>query len=159
MKVTVVAVGRLKSGPEREILDRYLDRARRAGRQLGLAFDLREIAESSAGNPAVRKDEEAALILAAVPRDATLVALDEGGRSVDSRGFAARVAAWRDGGAKDLALAIGGPDGLGPPILGKASLRLAFGTMTWPHQLVRVMLAEQLYRVVTILSGHPYHRD
>jgi 23S rRNA (pseudouridine1915-N3)-methyltransferase len=159
VKVTVVAVGRLKAGPERELLDRYLDRARRAGRQLGLTFDIREIAESSAGNPAVRKDEEAALILAAVPQGAPLLALDERGKPLDSRGFADRVAAWRDGGAKDLAVAIGGPDGLGQAVLDKASLRLAFGAMTWPHQLVRVMLAEQLYRSVTILSGHPYHRD
>ena len=159
MKVTVVAVGRLKTGPERELLDRYRDRADRAGRQLGLTFDTREIAESSARNPATRKEEEAAAILAAVPAAAALIALDERGKPLDSRGFADRIAAWRDGGTKDLAVVIGGPDGLAPAFTDRADLRLAFGAMTWPHQLVRVMLAEQLYRAVTILSGHPYHRD
>ena len=78
---------------------------------------------------------------------------------LDSRGFADRIAAWRDAGTRDVAVAIGGPDGLGSAVLDRADLRLAFGAMTWPHQLVRVMLAEQLYRAVTILSGHPYHRD
>ena len=159
MKVTVMAVGRLRTGPERDLLDRYRDRADRAGRQLGLAFDGREIAESGARNPATRKDEEAAAILAAVPAGAVLVALDERGKPLDSRGFADRIAAWRDAGAKDVAVVIGGPDGLGSAVIDRADLRLAFGAMTWPHQLVRVMLAEQIYRAVTILSGHPYHRD
>ena len=159
MRVTVVAVGRLKTGPERDLLDRYRDRADRAGRQLGLAFDGREIAESGARNPVTRKDEEAAAILATIPAGAVLVALDERGKPSDSRGFADRVAAWRDAGAKDVAVVIGGPDGLGSAVIDRTDLRLAFGAMTWPHQLVRVMLAEQIYRAVTILSGHPYHRD
>lgn len=159
MRVTVVAVGRLKAGPERELFDRYRDRAGRAGKQLGLGFEFREIAESSARNPATRKAEEAAALLAVVPQGAVLVALDERGKSLDSRGFADRIAAWRDAGAKDLAVAIGGADGLGAAIFDKADLRIAFGAMTWPHQFVRILLAEQLYRAVTILSGHPYHRD
>jgi 23S rRNA (pseudouridine1915-N3)-methyltransferase len=159
VKVTVVAVGRLKAGPERELLDRYRDRASRAGRQLGLTFDSREIPESNARSVDSRKDEEAALILAAVPHGSILIALDERGKPLDSRGFADRLAAWRDAGTKDLAVVIGGADGLGPAVLGKADLRLAFGAMTWPHQIVRILLAEQLYRAVTILSGHPYHRD
>jgi 23S rRNA (pseudouridine1915-N3)-methyltransferase len=160
VKVTVVAVGRLKAGAERELLDRYRDRAARAGRQLGLTFDAREIPESSARSADGRKAEEAAAMLAAVPGSgAVLVALDERGKPLDSRGFAVRIAAWRDAGTKDLAVLIGGADGLGPAVLDRADLRLAFGTMTWPHQLVRILLAEQLYRAVTILSGHPYHRD
>jgi 23S rRNA (pseudouridine1915-N3)-methyltransferase len=159
VKVTVVAVGRLKAGPERELLDRYRDRAARAGKQLGLTFDLREIAEGSARSADSRKDEEAAPIVAAVPVGAILIALDERGKPIDSRGFADRIAAWRDAGTKDLAIAIGGADGLGPAVLDMADLRLAFGAMTWPHQIVRILLAEQLYRAVTILSGHPYHRD
>jgi 23S rRNA (pseudouridine1915-N3)-methyltransferase len=88
-----------------------------------------------------------------------LIALDEGGKNLDSRTFAERIARWRDDGITELALAIGGADGHGPVLLAKANLRLAFGPMTWPHQLARLMLAEQLYRAVTILSGHPYHRD
>jgi 23S rRNA (pseudouridine1915-N3)-methyltransferase len=159
VKVTVIAVGRLKTGPERELLDRYRDRGDRAGRQLSLSFDSRQIAESSAKNPGTRKDEEASAILAAVPVAAVLVALDERGKPTDSRGFADRIAAWRDAGTRDVAVAVGGPDGLGAAVTERADLRLAFGAMTWPHQLVRVMLAEQLYRAVTILSGHPYHRD
>jgi 23S rRNA (pseudouridine1915-N3)-methyltransferase len=159
VKVTVVAVGRLKAGPERALLERYHDRAVKAGRALGLAFEIRELAESAARNPAARKDEEAAALLAALPAGATLVALDERGKALDSRAFADRVAAWRDSGVRDLAVAIGGADGLGDAVLAKADLRLAFGAMTWPHQLVRILLAEQLYRSVTILSGHPYHRD
>jgi 23S rRNA (pseudouridine1915-N3)-methyltransferase len=97
-------------------------------------------------------------VLAALPT-ALLVALDEGGKGLASRAFADRIAAWRDAGDANVAFVIGGADGLGAAILEKARIRLAFGAMTWPHQLVRVMLAEQLYRAVTILSGHPYHRD
>lgn len=159
MKVAVIAVGRLKTGPERDLLDRYRDRAIRAGRQLSLTFDGREIPESNARSADGRKDEEAALILAAVPVGAILLALDERGKPLDSRAFADRLATWRDAGTKDVAVAIGGADGLGPAVLAKADLRLAFGAMTWPHQIVRILLAEQLYRAVTILSGHPYHRD
>ncbi len=159
MKVTILAIGRQKAGPERDLCERYLDRARAAGRQLGLAFELREFSESQAKNPARRKEEEAAALAAARDAGSFLVALDEGGKALDSRAFAREIAERRDSGLKTLDVAIGGPDGLAPAILDKAGLRLAFGKMTWPHQLVRVMLAEQLYRAVTILSGHPYHRD
>ena len=158
MRITIAAVGRLKAGPERELLDRYLDRAGKAGRSLGLSFAVREFPESRAASAATRKTDEAASVLAAVPAGAILVALDEDGSILDSRGFAGRIGKWRDGGTADLVLAIGGPDGHGEALLSHAAFRLAFGEMTWPHQLVRIMLAEQLYRMVTILSGHPYHR-
>jgi 23S rRNA (pseudouridine1915-N3)-methyltransferase len=159
VKITIIAVGRLKNGPERTLLERYRDRAVRAGRSLGLSLDIRELAESSARNPATRKDEEAALIAGAMAPGATLVVLDEHGKALDSRAFADRIAAARDGGVRDLAIVIGGADGLGDALLARADLRLAFGAMTWPHQIVRILLAEQIYRAVTILSGHPYHRD
>ena len=159
MRITIAAVGRLKAGPERELFDRFLERADRAGRQLGLAVDSREIAESAARQVEARKDAEAKALLGALPATGTVVALDEHGKAIDSRGFAERIAKWRDSGSGHLTFLIGGPDGLGAPALGRADLRLAFGAMTWPHQLVRVMLAEQLYRAVTILSGHPDHRD
>ncbi len=120
---------------------------------------VREVAESRAGSAAARKDQEAAALLAGLPSGAVLVALDEAGRNLDSRAFAAAVAKWRDDGVAELVFAIGGADGLGPAVLQAAALRLALGTMTWPHQMVRLMLAEQAYRAVTILSGHPYHRD
>ncbi|MCB1496222.1 MAG: 23S rRNA (pseudouridine(1915)-N(3))-methyltransferase RlmH [Bauldia sp.] len=159
MKVVVAAIGRLKAGPERVLLDRYVDRAARAGRQLGLTFDLRELPESSARQASERKQAEGESLAALLPPGALLVVLDEGGRSLDSRSFAGKIAEWRDSGARDLVFAIGGPDGLAPDLIARADLRLAFGAVTWPHQLVRIMLAEQLYRTVTILSGHPYHRD
>lgn len=155
----VAAVGRLKAGPESALVEDYLDRAGKAGRSLGLSFDAREYPEDRSAGAAVRKEREAAMMIAGLPPRARLVALDEHGRALDSQAFAALLARWRDSGVEDATFAIGGPDGLGPPVLARAELRLAFGAMTWPHRLVRAMLAEQLYRAVTILSGHPYHRD
>lgn len=159
MKMTIAAVGRLKAGPERALFDRYLERADRAGRQLGLSCELREIPESTARQATARKNAEAETVLAALPPGAVVVALDEHGKAIDSRVFAYRLAQWRDSGSRDVVFLIGGADGLGRAAVERADLKLAFGAMTWPHQLARIMLAEQLYRAVTILSGHPYHRD
>lgn len=159
MKVTIAAVGRLKAGPEREIAERLTARAEAAGHKAGLTFALREFPESRAGSAERRKTEEAVALLGAVPEKAVLVALDEHGTAIDSRAFSERLRKWRDGGVSDAVFAIGGADGLGPAIFERSELRLAFGAMTWPHQFVRLMLTEQLYRAVTILSGHPYHRD
>jgi 23S rRNA (pseudouridine1915-N3)-methyltransferase len=159
MLITIAAVGKLKAGPEQELFDRYVTRATAAGRGIGLAFTSREFVESRAAAAPARKDQEAEALLGTVASGATLVALDEGGKNLDSRAFAERIARWRDDGSPGLVLALGGPDGHGPALLAKSNLRLAFGPMTWPHQLARLMLAEQLYRAVTILSGHPYHRD
>src|SRR5579859_3515307 len=158
MRIVVLAIGRLKAGPERELFERYHERAAAAGRRLGLSFDLTEIPESRAGSADARKDQEGAAILAKTPREGVLVALDERGTPLGSAGFSERLRNWRDSGKGEVVIAIGGPDGLGQAPLARADLRLAFGAMTWPHQLVRIMLAEQLYRAVTILSGHPYHR-
>lgn len=158
MHLTIAAVGRMKTGAERDLLDRFLGRAETAGRSLGLAFTLREFAESRAATAALRKRQEGEAMLAAVAGNG-LIALDEGGRTMTSRAFADVIATYRDRGEGNLAFLIGGADGLSPAVLEKATRRLAFGAMTWPHQLVRVMLAEQLYRAVTILAGHPYHRD
>jgi 23S rRNA (pseudouridine1915-N3)-methyltransferase len=159
MLITIAAVGKLKAGPERQLFQRFSDRAAAAGRKLGLKFSLRELPESRAGSAAARKAQEASAMLAAVAPGAVLVALGEAGKSIDSRAFAEQLAKWRDGGTAEIVLAIGGADGHGPELIDRAALSLAFGAMTWPHQLVRLMLAEQLYRAVTILSGHPYHRD
>lgn len=158
MLISIAAVGRLKAGPERELAARYMTRATGAGKTLGLTFATREFPESRAASATRRKEEEGAALLAALPPGARLIALDEGGKSLDSDALARRLAGWRDDGAQAVAFAIGGPDGHGTAVVEAATLRLAFGAMTWPHQLVRVMLAEQLYRAVTILSGHPYHR-
>jgi 23S rRNA (pseudouridine1915-N3)-methyltransferase len=159
MLITIAAVGKLKAGPERELFERYVARAAAAGRSLGLTFATREFSESRAASAPARKNQEAATLLGTLTPGAALVALDEGGKNLDSRTFAERLARWRDEGGGNLVMAIGGPDGHGAALLEKSSLRVAFGPMTWPHQLARLMLAEQLYRAVTILSGHPYHRD
>jgi 23S rRNA (pseudouridine1915-N3)-methyltransferase len=159
MRITIAAVGRLRAGPERELMARFLDRATATGRRLGIAFAVREIAESRSASAEARKAEEAEAILAIAGTQAMLVALDEGGKNLHSRDFARRLGDWRDADVADVVVAIGGADGHGAAVLTRASLRLAFGAMTWPHQLVRIMAAEQLYRAVTILSGHPYHRD
>ncbi len=159
MQMTIAAIGRMKAGPERELAERYIDRVNKAGRRLGLSLAVREFPESRAGSAVARKEQEATALLAALPPGAMLVALDESGKNLDSRAFAGQLSRWRDDGTADLVFAIGGADGLGPAVLQAAVLRLALGVMTWPHQMVRLMLAEQAYRAVTILTGHPYHRD
>ncbi|MEY3552760.1 MAG: Ribosomal large subunit methyltransferase [Pseudomonadota bacterium] len=159
MRLTLSAIGRLKAGPERDICARYIDRAQAACRNVGLAgLDLRECDESRARRPEDRKAEEARSLMAQLPAGARLIVLDERGKSISSEAFAADLAAARDAGAGAYALLIGGPDGIDPELRARASLTLAFGAMTWPHQLVRIMAAEQIYRAITILSGHPYHR-
>ena len=159
MKIVIAAIGRLKAGPESELFERYFDLAGKAGRRLGLTFDFREFAESRAGDTATRKHLEAGALAAAAPTGAGLAALDERGKLLDSRAFASDLARRRDDGTEALTFVIGGADGLDPALVARANLHLSLGAMTWPHQLVRIMLAEQLYRAVTILSGHPYHRD
>lgn len=158
MRLTVIAVGRLKAGAERDLATRYVDRVNAAGARIGLSVAIRELPESKAGRPADRSRDEALAIAAILPEGAPLIVLDETGDGLSSEAFAKKLARWRDDGEGELAFVIGGADGLDEMILRQARLRLAFGAMTWPHQLVRAMLAEQLYRAVTILTGHPYHR-
>jgi 23S rRNA (pseudouridine1915-N3)-methyltransferase len=158
VRLTILAVGRLKAGPERELYERYAERIAAAGKGVGIALALREFTESRAGSAAARVAEETAALAAALPDGAPLIALDSTGKSITSEAFAERIARWRDAGAREIAMVIGGPDGLARSLVDRAELTLAFGAMTWPHQLVRVMLVEQVYRAVTILSGHPYHR-
>ena len=159
MRITLFAVGRLKAGPESELASRYLDRFAKSGAALGLDFARTiEVAESRASTPELRKREEAAQLTRAMPEGAALILLDERGKTPDSPGFADMLARLRDDGRRDLVIAIGGADGLDPDLHAKADAVVCFGRMTWPHQLVRIMAAEQLYRAATILSGHPYHR-
>lgn len=159
MNIMIAAIGRLKAGPEREIADRLLSRVSASGKKMGLSLIIREFPESRADASKTRKEQEAATLFAALPKKTVLVALDEHGQAIDSRSFASQIEKWRDSGVSDVTFAIGGPDGHGTAILEQSNLRIAFGAMTWPHQLTRLMLAEQLYRTITILSGHPYHRD
>jgi 23S rRNA (pseudouridine1915-N3)-methyltransferase len=159
LRIVVAAIGRMKQGPERELVSRYLDRARATGKPLALTgFDVLEFAESRAGSADARKDEEARTLIAALP-DGVRVVLDEHGKSISSQAFATQLGRWRDDARPAVSFVIGGADGHGRELLGGADLTLSFSPLTWPHQLVRIMLAEQLYRATTILSGHPYHRE
>ncbi len=137
---------------------RYLDRATGGGKPLALTgFDVIELTESRASSSASRKAEEAKNLRASLP-DGVVVALDERGKSIGSETFANQIGRWRDDGRPAASFVIGGADGLLPEFVSQADLVLSFSPLTWPHQLVRIMLAEQLYRTTTILSGHPYHR-
>jgi 23S rRNA (pseudouridine1915-N3)-methyltransferase len=159
MRLIVIAIGRLKQGPERELAERYRKRFDAVGRRLGFrTLEIVEIAESRAREAPVRMAEEAAAISAAIPEKSVLVTLDERGENIDSHGLAQRLARWRDQSAVGAVFVIGGADGLSPDLRSMESLRIAFGAATWPHQMVRIMLLEQLYRAATILAGHPYHR-
>ena len=154
MKITLLAIGRLPRSPEAELVKLYADRATAAGRALGLGPV--EVVEVEARKPGKAAEAEA---LRPHLADAHVIACDEHGSARTSRAFAQDVARLRDDGIRRLALVIGGADGLDPDLLAQAHARLAFGPQTWPHALARAMLAEQLYRAVTILSGSPYHRD
>jgi 23S rRNA (pseudouridine1915-N3)-methyltransferase len=159
MRVIVIAVGRLKQGPERELAERYRERFDDIGRKLGFrGLDIQELPESRARDTATRIAEEATAIAGAIPEKSVLVALDERGQNVDSTAFAGHLGRWRDESVATTVFAIGGADGLSPELQRKAKLKVAFGAATWPHQIVRVLLLEQLYRAATILAGHPYHR-
>lgn len=160
MKIAVHAVGRMKTGPERELADRYFERFAKSGPAIGLEFSgVAEIAEGRAQNPNERRREEGQKLQAQLQPGTVLFLLDERGKNLSSDDFANRIGQLRDGGRKALVIAIGGADGHDQSIRDQAELMVSFGAATWPHQLVRVMLGEQLYRAATILSGHPYHRS
>ena len=159
MRLVVVSIGRLKQGPERVLAERYRERFDDIGRKLGFrGLDVQEIPESRARDAATRMAEEAAAILAAIAEKSAVVALDQRGDNLDSAAFARHLGRWRDEQVASTIFVVGGADGLSPDLRRKAKLSLAFGSATWPHQLVRVMLLEQIYRAATILAGHPYHR-
>ncbi|WP_187428023.1 Ribosomal RNA large subunit methyltransferase H [Roseobacter fucihabitans] len=156
MRVHIIAVGRLRAGPQKDLIDDYLKRFDRTGRALSLGpAQVVEVDDRKASGMGA----EAELLRRAVPEGAINVVLDERGRVETSPEFAKRIGAWRDAGSRDLALIIGGADGLAPALRAEADFKLSFGKMVWPHMLVRVMLAEQLYRAASILSGGPYHRE
>jgi 23S rRNA (pseudouridine1915-N3)-methyltransferase len=159
MRLIVAAIGRLKAGPERELAERYRDRVAKAGRAVGLRdIEIIEIRESRAPEVAKRVLEESIALANIIPERAVVVALDQTGEALDSGSITGVLRGWRDAGRPAAVFCIGGADGLGLELAARADLTLAFGAATWPHQLVRIMLLEQLYRAVTILAGHPYHR-
>lgn len=156
MRVHLCAVGRLRGGPERDLIDEYVTRFNRTGRALGLGpFAEVEVEDRKGGG----MEAEGVLLARAVPAGALTVVMDERGRTLTSIEFAEQLGKWRDGGRQDVAFCIGGADGLAPSLRQNADFALSFGAMVWPHMLVRVMLAEQLYRAASILAGSPYHRE
>jgi 23S rRNA (pseudouridine1915-N3)-methyltransferase len=154
MKITLHTVGKLGRPPEAVLAGDYAARATASGRALGLGPV--EMVEVEGRKPGKAAEAEA---LAPQLKDAHVIACDEHGKALTSRAFAGRLERLRDDGVRRLVLVIGGADGLDPSVLAAANETLAFGAMTWPHALVRAMLAEQVYRAVTILGGSPYHRD
>ena len=148
MRIRLIAVGRMRLGVERDLYENYRQRLR-------WEVELREIDDRKTGGS---KEREGEAILAAVPDGSVLLALDERGRDMASGVLAKKIGTWRDTGISNLAFAIGGADGLSDQVRQEADLMLSFGSATWPHLLVRGMLAEQLYRSQQILAGHPYHR-
>ena len=155
MRVHLCAMGRLRAGPEKTLVDDYLTRFDRTGRGLGLSpARVVEMEDKKNGGMAA----EAVLLRRAIPQGAVICVLDERGKVETSPAFAERLGTWRDAGRGDLAFVIGGADGIDPSLRAEADHALSFGKMVWPHMLVRVMLAEQLYRAAAILSGGPYHR-
>lgn len=156
MKITVACIGRAgraKHDAAQSLIDSYRER-------LPWPVAIREVEDrKQGGSAAERKAREADLLLAAVPKGAVLVAMDERGKSLSSRQFAETLEKWRDGGEQEVAFLIGGADGLDPALTAKARLTLSLSAMTWPHLLARVMLLEQLYRAWSLQTGHPYHRD
>ena len=155
MRIQICAVGRLRKGPERDLYDDYLTRFDRTGRALALGpASLIEVEDKKGGGmPA-----EAALLRKAIPDGALICTMDERGKVMSSPDFADLLGQWRDQGRQDVAFVIGGADGIDPSLRAEADASLSFGKMVWPHMLVRVMLAEQLYRAASILAGSPYHR-
>ena len=151
MNVLIAAIGRAKAGPEKDLTEDYIAR-------LPWRVNVKEIEIKKEADATTRKAKEGAALLAAVPAGARIVVLDERGKAQSSAQFAERLGAWRDGGVRSVAFLIGGADGHDETVRARAEMLLSFGAMTWPHMMVRAMLAEQIYRAHSILTNHPYHR-
>jgi 23S rRNA (pseudouridine1915-N3)-methyltransferase len=159
MRILISAIGKKRSAPESALIDDYLKRMKPLGRALGIAGV--SLVESEApkgltGDALIKREGE--LLLKAAPAGAPIIALDERGDNLSSESLASYLSDLRRQNVSDVAFLIGGADGHGPEIKDRAIKTISFGSATWPHMLVRVMLAEQLYRAMTILTGHPYHR-
>lgn len=160
MKLTLLAVGRMKNGPEKTLFERYFERANAVGKPLGLhPVACHEIAESKAARANERMVQESGELLKFMDEKAIVIALDERGRSLASPAFAALIGKIRDDGARESVFLIGGADGLDPELRARADHIISFGALTWPHQIVRILISEQIYRAMSILAGHPYHKQ
>lgn len=155
LRLTLVAVGRSKPGPLRALFDDYAGRL--AAGPWG-PLRLVEVEERRPLTGAARQAREAALLTAALPKGALRFALDERGRALDSAAFAELLQRSAEQGTAELAFLVGGADGFAPALRAEADRLISLGPMTWPHMLVRALLAEQLFRAQSILTGHPYHR-
>ncbi len=153
MRIIIAAVGRAKAGPERVLFEQYQGRIKQP-----FSLQLKEVEEKRPLQGAELKASEASLLLGSAPKEALLVAMDERGKSLGSQQLADQVGRWRDEGHRDLVFLIGGAEGLDESVHKQAQLMMSFGKQTWPHMLIRGLLAEQLYRTQCILGGHPYHR-
>ena len=159
MDLTIAAIGKLKAGPDRELFERYAERITPAGKALKIGpLSCIEIAESRRTSAKERRKEETAVLLAKIPASATLLSLDEKGDAVSSEQLASLLRKQQDAGKSSLVFALGGPDGHGAGIAGRAARIISLGAITLPHGLARIVLAGQIYRALTILAGHPYHR-
>lgn len=160
MQIFIGAIGRLKKSDELNLCNKFETRIKNAGAQLGFT-QLNHLDFDEAKSPQVqtRKTEEAKKLLNAVPKGALIVALDENGKHFTSPEFSTKIANYRDDGYPAIAFLLGGPDGHGQDVLNQADLKLSLSKMTWPHQIARALLFEQIYRAITIMSGHPYHRE
>lgn len=156
MQMRIIASGRLKSGPERELIQRYSERVRGSGPKIALGPLIETEIDPK---PFKSRPAESAALAALIPSGAAVCLLDERGKALTSRELAETLARWRDEGKREACFIIGGAEGLDVKAFGKPDMMVSFGKAVWPHMLVRVMLAEQLYRAVSILSGSPYHRD
>jgi 23S rRNA (pseudouridine1915-N3)-methyltransferase len=152
MKITIAAIGKFKASPEKEIFTSYIKR-------IPWQVELKEFEAKKALLGRQLKDAEAALLISAIPKNSKIIALDERGKNIPSMELAALISAWQGEGTSSVAFVIGGADGLSDEVRGRADFTLSFGRLTWPHMLVRSMLAEQVYRIYTIISKHPYHRE
>ena len=159
MKIEIHAIGRAAPGPETEMTERYLERAGGLARNSGIrSVELIARDIKAVGKPTQIQSNCDEALLAGVANGATVIILDERGQFLSSQAFAKRIENWRDEGAPTIAFLIGGAYGHGPAVRERAALQIAFGAATWPHMLVRAMLAEQIYRSLTLLCGHPYHK-
>jgi 23S rRNA (pseudouridine1915-N3)-methyltransferase len=159
MRLLIAAVGKLKQGPERDLFEHYLARTETAGRKLGVApVGLIEVPESRGPTPAARMAAEGITMLSRIPPNHKLICLDRRGEFIESHELAAALGHFRDTGVAGVACLVGGAEGLAPEVLIRADRKISLGPLTLPHGLARIVLAEQLYRSMTILAGHPYHR-
>lgn len=160
MQLYIGAIGRLKKGEEQNLCQRFETRIKRSGSNLGFTqFNHHDFDEDKSSQTDKRKQNEADRLLAAVPKGAIIIALDEFGKQLSSVDFSKKIANYRDEGHSAIAFLLGGPDGHGKAVLEQAHFKLSLSKMTWPHQIARALLFEQIYRVITIMNNHPYHRE